>query len=203
MGQVSAFSTFGASFLDFPRPLPPTRPPMDSLFAKADAIRPAQIRRKGARTSASSSKKQSGSAAPAVDKTLTSVAPQATLPRSLRPTEPLPEGAPTHAHIPNKKLRTQLTRQSAHAARAKALVEDAALLLHDDAGTLQVEDELERTWRVGQSEILQGAGEEAAKGRREWKLDGGPYRCRYSRNGRYVFSAPSASPQRLMMIQGI
>ena len=177
---------------------------MDSLFAKADAIRPVQKRRKGAHPSASFSKKQSGSAAaPAVDKTLTSVAPQATLPRSLRPTEPLPEGAPTHAHIPNKKLRTQLTRQSAHAARAKALVEDAALLLHDDAGTLQVEDELERTWRVGQLEISQGAGEEAAKGRREWKLDGGPYRCRYSRNGRCVFSAPSAFPQRLRRLQDI
>ena len=51
---------------------------------------------------------------------------------------------------------------------------------------MEVEGELERTWRIGQNEIVESAGQEAALGRREWKLDGGPYRSRYSRNGRYM-----------------
>ena len=51
---------------------------------------------------------------------------------------------------------------------------------------MEVEGELEKTWRVGQDEIVKSAGQEAAKGRREWKLDGGPYRSRYTRNGRYT-----------------
>jgi U3 small nucleolar RNA-associated protein 7 len=65
-------------------------------------------------------------------------------------------------------------------------VEDAEMLLMDDAGGMQVESEMDRTWRVGQTEIVQSAGQEAAKGRREYKLDSGPYRSRYTRNGRYV-----------------
>lgn len=109
-----------------------------------------------------------------------------TLPKSLRPTSPPPENVPKHKHVKDLKLRTKLNRQAAHAARSKALVEDAELLLTSEAGKMQVETELERTWRIGQDDIVQGAGEEAAKGRRELKLDGGPYRSRYSRNGRHL-----------------
>ncbi|KAG1720547.1 NUC141 domain-containing protein [Suillus paluster] len=77
-------------------------------------------------------------------------------------------------HIKDLKLRTKLNRQAVH------------LLLASEAGKMQVENELERTWRIGQDDIVQGAGQEAAKGRRELKLDGGPYRSRYSRNGRHL-----------------
>ncbi|OAX41814.1 BING4CT-domain-containing protein [Rhizopogon vinicolor AM-OR11-026] len=108
------------------------------------------------------------------------------LPKSLRPTSPPPENVPKHKHIKDLKLRTKLNRQAIHAARSKALVEDADLLLTGDAGKMQVENEMERTWRIGQDDIVQGAGQEAAKGRRELKLDGGPYRSRYSRNGRHL-----------------
>jgi U3 small nucleolar RNA-associated protein 7 len=90
--------------------------------------------------------------------------------------------------IANKKLRTQLVRHSAHAARSKALLKDAELLLPDDAGKMEVESEMERTWKVRQDEVVRAAGQEAAKGRREWNLDGGPYRLRYTKNGRYVIS---------------
>ncbi|KAG1842861.1 BING4CT-domain-containing protein [Suillus subalutaceus] len=103
-----------------------------------------------------------------------------TLPKSLRPTSPPPDNVPKHKHVKDLKLRTKLNRQAAHAARSKALVEDAELLLTSEAGKMQVETELERTWRIGQDDI------EAAKGRRELKLDGGPYRSRYSRNGRHL-----------------
>ncbi|KAG1843050.1 WD40-repeat-containing domain protein [Suillus subluteus] len=109
-----------------------------------------------------------------------------TLPKSLRPTSPPPDNVPKHKHVKDLKLRTKLNRQAAHAARSKALVEDAELLLTSEAGKMQVETELERTWRIGQDDIVQSAGQEAAKGRRELKLDGGPYRSRYSRNGRHL-----------------
>ncbi|KZV62064.1 BING4CT-domain-containing protein [Peniophora sp. CONT] len=99
---------------------------------------------------------------------------------------PAPVGAKRHSHIPNKKLRATLDRQSAQSARAKQLAADAAILASNDAGTLEVEGELERTWRVSQDEIAQSVGAEAAKGRRELDMDGGPYRVRYTRNGRHM-----------------
>lgn len=154
---------------------------MDSLIAKADAIRPVAKRRKldqhHKRKSTTGSKDET-------DRTASSVVKNTSLPKSLRPSGGAPENARTYNHIPNQKLRTQLTRQSAHIARSKQLLEDAEMLLQDDAGKMEVEDEMERTWRIGQKDIAEVAGEEAAKGRREWRLDGGPYRCRYSRNGR-------------------
>ncbi|KAF8431963.1 BING4CT-domain-containing protein [Boletus edulis BED1] len=60
------------------------------------------------------------------------------------------------------------------------------MLLVGDAGWMTADNEMERTWRVGQNEIVKGAGMEGAKGRQEWRLDGGPYRSRYSRNGRHL-----------------
>jgi U3 small nucleolar RNA-associated protein 7 len=120
---------------------------------------------------------------------MNSIAKKTALPKSLRPSSPPPENVPTHSHITNKKLRTQLNRTSVHVARSKALLKDAELLLMEEAGKMEVEGEMEKTWRVGQEEIVNGAGQEASKGRREWRLDGGPYRCRYTRNGRFVIPA--------------
>ncbi|KAG6877193.1 hypothetical protein C0993_009510 [Termitomyces sp. T159_Od127] len=97
---------------------------------------------------------------------------------------PVPDSK--YSHIANKKLRTELNRHAAQASRAKALQDDAEMLLANEAGKIEVEGEMERTWRIGQDEIVQGAGQEAARGRREWKLDGGPYRSRYTRNGRHL-----------------
>ena len=59
-------------------------------------------------------------------------------------------------------------------------------MLTEEAGTMEAEGEMDRTWRVGQKDIVGSTGQEAARGRKEWKLDGGPYRSRYTRNGRYV-----------------
>ncbi|KAG6896544.1 hypothetical protein C0992_007540 [Termitomyces sp. T32_za158] len=98
----------------------------------------------------------------------------------------LPVADSSYSHIANKKLRTELNRHATRTSRAKALQDDAEMLLTNEAGKIEVEGEMERTWRVGQDEIVQGAGQEAAKGRREWKLDGGPYRSRYTRNGRHL-----------------
>lgn len=159
---------------------------MDALIAKADSIQPLHKKRKTLPKSAKSgpSNPQKASAS---DQTLNSVAKHTSLPKSLQDSRPLPDDVPNYKHIANKKLRTHLHRQSAHSARAQALLEDADMLLMDNAGGMEVEGEMERTWRVGQSDIVQSSGQEAAKGRKEYKLDGGPYRSRYTRNGRYAF----------------
>ncbi|KAJ7198771.1 BING4CT-domain-containing protein [Mycena pura] len=143
---------------------------MDSLIAKADALQPHPKRRKTSHSH---------------DNTQDSLKKHTSVPKSLRDKNPQPNVLP-YKHIANKKLRTELTRNAAHSARAKALLDDAEMLLTEDAGVMQPEGELERTWRVSQSEIEVDAGQDAARGRREWKLDGGPYRSRYTRNGRHL-----------------
>jgi len=169
---------------------------MDSLFAKADAIQPLAKKKKpkpksnppkkpDAPKNGSKPARASGSS----DRTLASITHTTALPRSLRPrpSSPPADDVPKHGHIKDPKLRTQLNRQAAHAARAKTLLQDAALLLTGEPGCVAVEGGgMEKTWRVGQEEIVKGAGREAALGRKEWRLDGGPYRSRYSRNGRCV-----------------
>ncbi|KAL4063788.1 WD40-repeat-containing domain protein [Scleroderma yunnanense] len=154
---------------------------MDSLIAKGDAIQLLNKKRKRTESGKRTTKLNSSS-----DRTAASVAQKTSLPKSIRPTSPPPGHVSKHTHIKDLKLRTQLTRQASHAARAKELLRDAELLLTNDAGTIQVENDMERTWRVRQDEIAAGAGQEAAKGRQEWKLDGGPYRSRYTRNGRHL-----------------
>lgn len=158
---------------------------MDALFAKADAIRPYKKRRFN--DEASHFKKRTGNKEVELDSTAKSVLLRTSLPKSLRPGSPPPTEAKKYSQVPDKKLRAVLSRQSVHSARSKGLLEDAAFLLeHEESGVMEAEGELERTWRVGQDEIVESAGQEAAMGRREWKLDGSPYRSRYTRNGRYM-----------------
>ncbi|KAL1939284.1 hypothetical protein VTO73DRAFT_10087 [Trametes versicolor] len=161
---------------------------MDSLFAKADAIKPLNKKRhtdgRDSRPKPGPSKKPA--AAPAADPTAASVSQHTALPRSLRPFSPPPEDAKKYGHIHNKKLRTTLTRQSTQNARSRLLVKDAELLLSEEAGLMEVEGEMEKTWRVGQDEVAAAAGQQGAQGRQEWKMDGGPYRTRYTRNGRHI-----------------
>ncbi|KAK1230962.1 putative U3 small nucleolar RNA-associated protein 7 [Marasmius sp. AFHP31] len=159
---------------------------MDALIAKADAIQPLSKKRKF------NQKRSSGgdpgpSTSKAHDQTYNSIAKNTSVPKSLRPTKSLPDDAiPKHNHIANKKLRAELVRTSSHIAHSKAMLEDAELLLTGEAGKMEVEGDMERTWRVGQAEIEQGAGQEAAKGRKELKLEGGPYKSRYTKNGRHL-----------------
>ncbi|EEB95317.1 hypothetical protein MPER_05728 [Moniliophthora perniciosa FA553] len=159
---------------------------MDSLIAKADAIQPiSKKRKKGSQSSVPGPSAPSSSKAH--DQTFNSIVKQTSVPKSLRRTKTLPDGAvPKHNHIANKKLRAELVRTSSHIAHSKVLLEDAEMLLTGEEGKMEVEGEMDKTWRVGQAEILQGAGQEAAKGRRELKLEGGPYRSRYTRNGRHL-----------------
>ena len=73
-----------------------------------------------------------------------------------------------------------------HSAQVKEMREDAEMLGTTQAGAMKVEGEMERTWKITQSEVKENVGVEAGKARKEWLLDGGAYVGRYSRNGRYV-----------------
>ena len=181
---------------------------MESLFAQADAIRPVQKRKRGNDKDKKGSdapenkgkdlkgkgrSKKEGKEAKADDHTLASVKASTGLPRSLRPSSPPPEGTSSakkqHAHVKNPHLRRQLVRRSELNARSKTAKEGAAMVTEAvgaESGMVEVEGDMERTWRLSQSEIEKEVGLEAARGRKEWVLDGGPYRVRYTRNGRYV-----------------
>lgn len=115
---------------------------------------------------------------------MNSVVKRTSIPKSLQDHRDLDQDVPIYKNLANKKLRAQLTRQSEQAARTKSLLEDAKMFLMEDAGGMVVENDLERTWRIGQSDVVNASGQEAARGRREYKLDGGPYHSRYTRNGR-------------------
>ena len=47
------------------------------------------------------------------------------------------------------------------------------MLAMEEKGGIEVEGEMERTWRIGQGDIVQAVGQEAGRGGREVKLEGG------------------------------
>lgn len=162
---------------------------MDALLAKANAIQPLGKKRKTHHQQHPSKSKQNPKTLDTTeDHTLRSITKHTSVPKSLLDTHNVPISTKSsYSHIANKKLRTELDRNAAQAARGKALLDDAAeMLLMEEKGGMEVEGDMERTWRIGQSDITESAGQEAARGRREWKLDGGPYMSRYTRNGRHL-----------------
>lgn len=147
---------------------------MDSLFKKAEAVNPHKKQPYKRKTRHD-------------DYTAQSVSKHTSIPKSLTASTStsIDQQQPKFKHIQNKKLRGELEKQSQQNARAKAMLEDSEMLLvGSEVGKIEVQGEMERTWRVGQNEIVSEVGQEAVKGRREFKLDGGPYRLRYTRNGR-------------------
>ncbi len=62
-----------------------------------------------------------------------------------------------------------------HSVQVKEMREDAEMLGTTQAGAMEVEGEMERTWKITQSEVKESVGVEAGKARREWLLDGGGY----------------------------
>ncbi|GAA5846332.1 hypothetical protein JCM11251_004057 [Rhodosporidiobolus azoricus] len=93
---------------------------------------------------------------------------------------------PKHA---DKKLGHHLAHlsSSAVALAAQSAEHDDLLLPRDNAGLMEVESELERTWRVTQGEIK----EASAVGSRDKGLsltldEFGPYEVDYTRNGRHI-----------------
>lgn len=147
---------------------------MDLLIAKADSIQPL-IKRRKLKHKATSSKTYHSVA---------SIASSSALPKSLNIVNSVPGNALSYNHITNPNLKSRLERETKNANNLKSLVKDAELLLTEDAGRMHVEGEMEKTWRITQDEITRAAGQQASRGRQEWVLDGGPYRSRYTRNGR-------------------
>ncbi|KAG8979721.1 Small subunit (SSU) processome component [Tulasnella sp. JGI-2019a] len=125
------------------------------------------------------------------DDMIGSLTPNLALPRRLRALE---QTSPSQGAFKVDKNDTltpfayqrRLQNQSTWIQEAKAAVRDADILNTDKPGRMVAEAPLERTWRVTQDEICRSVGQEQAKYRKEWKLDGGPYRSRYSRNGRHL-----------------
>jgi U3 small nucleolar RNA-associated protein 7 len=159
---------------------------MDALTAAADAIKTLNDVKKGPKKQRHHDRNPQKKRP---DATLHSITPRADLPRSMRPAATESKTHGPYAHIRDKKLKAKLHSQVAQASQAKALRQDATTwLAGEPGGKMQVETELERTWRTTQTEIVEAVGSDIATGRREWKWDLGPYRVRYSRNGRCVLS---------------
>ncbi|TFK19018.1 WD repeat-containing protein 46 [Coprinopsis marcescibilis] len=180
---------------------------MDSLFAKADAIQPRSSlnhKRKRSFSSAKDTKIQKGKGKQQNeddddphktrhDHTLHTVMSHTGVPKSLAKIpssskDAIPKYTPTQ--VPNKKLRTALHTQhtlSAQYASHTSDTQDLLALAAEDAGAIQLESPLERTWRISQDEIAKTVGAEAAKGRRELVFpSGGVKRMRWTRNGRHL-----------------
>ncbi|WFD33944.1 putative U3 small nucleolar RNA-associated protein 7 [Malassezia cuniculi] len=100
--------------------------------------------------------------------------------------------------VKDKKLRSELSRQYLSRKRAETHAELAAEYLHgavpgEDAGMIEVDDELERTARVTQDQIREAVGIDTARksftldlGGKKGTVGLGPYRCDYTRNGRHL-----------------
>lgn len=89
--------------------------------------------------------------------------------------------------IPDKKLahHLQSLTSAAKASSLKAFEHDDLLLNHSNAGLIETETDLERTWKVGQGEIVDGSAIGVASKAFSLSLNEfGPYAIDYTRNGR-------------------
>ncbi|CEL00632.1 WD40-repeat-containing domain protein [Aspergillus pseudodeflectus] len=95
----------------------------------------------------------------------------------------------THS-IRDKKLRRNLQAVEEKYKAAALQAKDAEILHEHEAGFIEPEGEMERTYRVRQDDITASVGIETAKKKFELKLeDFGPYRMDYTRNGRELLLA--------------
>ncbi|KAL9101051.1 MAG: hypothetical protein Q9163_003643 [Psora crenata] len=92
----------------------------------------------------------------------------------------------------DKKLRANLKSLEVKYKDATLKAKDAEILLENEAGYLEPENELERTYKVRQEELKRGLAVETAKKGFELKLaeELGPYvGCHYTHNGRGLLLA--------------
>jgi U3 small nucleolar RNA-associated protein 7 len=167
---------------------------MDSLIAKAKAVVPVK---KGKSGSKSRLKPKSASSAQP-DATLASIAAHTRIPKSLSNTldgdvreKKRAAKKGKYGHINDLKLRAHLSQMEEGRKDRTDRMEDVQMLNVGEAGGMEAEGVLERTWKMTQQEIVESVGMEDARSRADWRLDGGPYACRYSRNGRYALLHPN------------
>ncbi|BGP13433.1 hypothetical protein JCM10213_008593 [Rhodosporidiobolus nylandii] len=89
----------------------------------------------------------------------------------------------------DKKLGAHLAHlsESAVAQASHAAEHDDLLLRRDNAGAMEAENELERTWRTTQGEIREASGVAAREKGFSLTLDEfGPYEVDYTKNGRHL-----------------
>ena len=101
-------------------------------------------------------------------------------------------GAPINTKkIKDVKTRKHLINVESKFKTAAVRAKEAEILHEHDAGLIEAEGELERTYKVRQSDIRDAVGVETAKKGFELKLDEGlgPYKARYSRSGRHLLLA--------------
>lgn len=92
--------------------------------------------------------------------------------------------------IKDRKLRGNLQAVEDRYQTAALRAKDAEILLENDAGFIEAEGELERTYKVRQDEVRDNVGIEVAKKGFELKLEElGPYRADYTRNGKNLLLA--------------
>jgi U3 small nucleolar RNA-associated protein 7 len=92
--------------------------------------------------------------------------------------------------VKDKKLRGNLRALEKKYKDATLKARDAEILLENEGGFLEPENELERTYKVRQDDIKQDVSIETAKKGFELKLDTlGPYVFDYTRNGRELLLA--------------
>ncbi|KAH8197830.1 hypothetical protein TruAng_008028 [Truncatella angustata] len=88
--------------------------------------------------------------------------------------------------VKDKKLRRNLKGIESKYQTAALNAKDAEILLENDAGFLEPETELERTYRVRQEEIQEGVSETTATKRFDLTLGLGPYVFEYDRPGKHI-----------------
>jgi U3 small nucleolar RNA-associated protein 7 len=91
--------------------------------------------------------------------------------------------------VKDKKLRANLKRIEDKYRTAVLNAKDAEILYENEGGFLQPENELEKTYKVRQDDILEAVGVQQASKSIEFKLDLGPYVSDYTRNGRSLLLA--------------
>lgn len=92
--------------------------------------------------------------------------------------------------VRDRKLRANLKSLEAKSKEATLQAKHAEILLDHEAGLLEPEHELERTYKVRQDDIMREVGIETAKKRFELRLEMGPYDVgEYTRNGRDLLIA--------------
>ncbi|QIW97187.1 hypothetical protein AMS68_002705 [Peltaster fructicola] len=92
-------------------------------------------------------------------------------------------------NVKDKKLKAKLRALEERHQDAALKAKDAEILLENDSGFLEPEHELERTYKVRQTQIRDDVGLETAKKSFDLQLAEGPYVFDYSRNGRDLLLA--------------
>ncbi len=91
--------------------------------------------------------------------------------------------------VKDRKLKANLKRIESQYKEAIVSAKDAEILLENQEGFLQPENELEKTYKVRQDELQDAVGVQQAKKAIELKLDMGPYVADFTRNGRNLLLA--------------